>query len=436
MMNPETANLNDEIRALRQQNEQLLQRLKTLENRSPLHSFRNVSKKWALLTVLVPLAVYAESTVSEKLELWRFRSGDTISSSEVNENFQKLEDRSWDKEGNTLIYEGNARVDALVFSDGSQQTTAGVGSADIVSNESDVIINGDSVANSTGGIRLQTKGTDHVYLSNNGNLGIGTGVAEPTHKLQVAGAIEGDFLVVENGTPGAANIRTQADIQLGSATANSGAALWFGSEVSYATGTYIRQTDEDELSLFTDGNNRLTVDNTGNVGIGTTITGSKLDVNGTVTATAYEGDGSDLTGIGSNFPRAIYTHNTGQTTCNNCRLDYSVQVVDTDSAVTTGGSWEFSAPENGLYLVSFSIYLGNDSGGTTSAVNSLVCGSQSKIVDMAYNIPTGDDYVANGSMLCQLTVGQSVYLTVNTFSQNFGIENHPQSSIEIAKIAN
>jgi len=114
--------------------------------------------------------------------------------------------------------------------------------------------------------------TGTIYDNGTGNIGIGT--TSPSAKLDVVGTVEAtSFSGSGSGLSGV--VKTESDPQVG--TINSSyVPKWNGSAL--VTG-----------KIYDNG--------TGNIGIGTTSPSAKLDVVGTVEATAFVGDGSGLSNV-------------------------------------------------------------------------------------------------------------------------------------------
>jgi hypothetical protein len=127
---------------------------------------------------------------------------------------------------------------------------------------------------STGQLAFHTGAdTERMRISSSGNVGIGTTSAN--QKLTVAGNIE--------------IYRDDADGYIW--FHDFGTRSWaLGHDVT--NGAFVINSNSDLTA-----NNRFAIATNGNVGIGTSSPSTALDVNGTVKATAFQGDGSALTGI-------------------------------------------------------------------------------------------------------------------------------------------
>jgi hypothetical protein len=143
-------------------------------------------------------------------------------------------------------------------------------------------------------------GTRALDITSGGNVGIGT--TSPSTKLHVAG-----------GTRMGGNLDLDSSLKItGNVFGNSGTEF-----------TYITMYNSGDASInmgvkhplsyisFEAGNGayteRMRITNTGNVGIGTTSPGTRLDVSGNVRATSFTGSFSgSLTGLASNATSASY----------------------------------------------------------------------------------------------------------------------------------
>lgn len=117
-----------------------------------------------------------------------------------------------------------------------------------------------------------------TIMANNGNIGIGT--TNPTQKLEVSGSALFQGMISSSiSDDGGGKIQLVNP----SKTANGIASTWAIYNMTGVYGNSLQFWAYDNLSCGTGlCNNRFTIMDNGNVGIGTTIPGNKLDVNGTI----------------------------------------------------------------------------------------------------------------------------------------------------------
>lgn len=128
-----------------------------------------------------------------------------------------------------------------------------------------------------------TRGTDVMYPTNiNDNVGIGT--TTPNHELEVAGNLP-IVAITDNDNP----VTSTLQYGLLGFYGNAGA---LSASVGVPVGNrdlYIQNNDDgtgDGIRFRTDGNDRMYIDENGNVGIGTLVANDRLEVNGNMRNTA------------------------------------------------------------------------------------------------------------------------------------------------------
>ena len=154
-----------------------------------------------------------------------------------------------------------------------------------------------------------TNGAERMRIDSSGNVGIGT--SSPSSKLDVAGTLR------LTNTSNAANYGLLSDLG----------------------GLYIQSLNSNPMYFATGGAERMRIDSSGNVGIGTSLPGAKLEVNGNIKIGADSGDNffyttsSGTLGFQVNTGAITFTRNNGSN--ESARIDSSGNLLVGTTSSTT-----------------------------------------------------------------------------------------------------
>jgi len=226
-------------------------------------------------------------------------------------------------------------------------------------------------------------GTPQVIIDENtGDVGVG--LSDPNRKLYVRHTA--DSLTYPLKIENKHTVTNEAAVGILFSTGGSGTnergkgGLVYEYTSSWNRGDFHFLQDKNIGYYNPDLNDAVfTIKNNGDVGIGITTPGSELEVDGTVTATAFIGDGSGLTGVGgiSNWSVAgddIYNNNSGNVGIGTTSPYATLQVNGTMRMGSGTRDYEFlevdpSFPDGWSSLINYGgIGIGSNSGNNRQIV--------------------------------------------------------------------
>jgi hypothetical protein len=173
---------------------------------------------------------------------------------------------------------------------------------------------------------VDVAGDNQIALANDGNVGIGT--ASPNAVLHAYGSTPSGTVFNVEGTNGSLfSVVDNLSGVLMSVNNNAGLPVF---EVN----------DDDSIVAGRFAQNDFVVTTSGDIGMGTANPSSKLEVNGTVTATSFSGAGTGLTGTAASLTAGAVTngvYTTGNQTVGGVKT-FSSQIINTRAnSTSTGG---------------------------------------------------------------------------------------------------